>query len=476
MDDTVKMKLTSMDVSEEKRGELKRVLGEAFPEIFEEGRIDFDQLKRALGAWVDPGKERFGLNWPGKAECMKIIQQPSLATLKPVREESVDFDKTENLFVEGDNLEVIKLLQKAYFGKIKMIYIDPPYNTGNEFIYPDKYAETLETYLAYTGQIDDAGRKFSTNSDATGRYHSRWLNMMFPRLYLAKNLLREDGVIFVSIDDHEIANLRSMMDAIFGEENFVSTIIWEKIYTIKNDSALLSGAHDYLLVYAKDTTMCELGALPRTTEMDARYSNPDEDSRGPWKPIPLYADGERKNGRFVITGPTGRKFEPPPVSHWRYVEADVLKLIDENRISFGKDGSAQPNLKRFLSELNEGVKSKTIWFHKEVGSNDAANREIKTLFEGDDRLFSFPKPTSLIRRMIQLGANEPDSIILDFFAGSGSTAHAVLAANAEDGGRRRFVMVQLPEATGRSDFATIADIAKGTYSPSREGDGSREER
>lgn len=460
MSEPAKMELTSMDVAGEKREELKRCLGAAFPEVFAEGSIDFDRLKRALGAWVDPGKERFELNWPGKAECMKIIQQPSVATLKPVRKESVDFDTTENLFIEGDNLEVLKLLQKAYFGKVKMIYIDPPYNTGNEFIYPDKYAETLETYLSYTGQTDGEGKKFSTNTDTSGRYHSRWLNMMYPRLYLSRNLLRDDGLIFVTIGEQENANLRLLMDSIFGEENFISTIIWEKIYTTKNDSALISGCHDYILVYAKDVAASDLGSLPRTKEMDARYTNPDNDPRGPWKAIPLYADGERKNGRFTITGPTGRRFEPPADSHWRYTEADVLELINDNRVSFGRDGSGQPNLKRFLSELDEGVKSKTIWFHKEVGSNDSANREIKSLFDGDDKLFSFPKPTSLIRRMIQLGANTQDAIVMDFFAGSASTAHAVMSANAEDGGNRKFLLIQLPEPTDRKDYATISDIAK----------------
>ncbi|NUU41574.1 site-specific DNA-methyltransferase [Tardiphaga robiniae] len=455
-----KMDLQSMDIAVEKRIELMRSLRRVFPDVFGEDAIEFDELKRVLGELVDPGKERFGLNWPGKAECMKIIQQPSIATLKPMHSESVNYDETNNVFIEGDNLEVIKLLQRAYFSRVKMIFIDPPYNTGGEFIYPDKYAETLDTYLSYTGQIDGEGKKFSTNTDSAGRYHSRWLSMMYPRLYLARNLLRDDGVIFVTIGDQEVSNLRSLMDGIFGEENFVSTIIWEKIYTTKNDSALISGCHDYILVYAKDANVCELGSLPRTKEMDARYTNPDSDPRGPWKPIPLYADGERKNGRFTIVGPTGRRFEPPVESHWRYVEADVLALIKDNRVSFGRDGTGQPNLKRFLSELDEGVKSKTIWFHKEVGSNDTANREIKSLFDGDDKLFSFPKPTSLIKRMIQLGGNARDAIVMDFFAGSASTAHAVMAANAEDGGQRRFLMVQLPEPTERKDFPTISDIAK----------------
>jgi adenine-specific DNA-methyltransferase len=455
-----KIELTSMDVAAQKRRELKQVLGNAFPEVFAEGSIDFDQLKRILGEWVEPSKERFGLNWAGKAECMKVIQQASIATLKPDRDASVNFDATENLFIEGDNLEVLKLLQKSYFGKVKMIYIDPPYNTGNEFIYPDKYAETLETYLTYTNQVNSSGSRFSTNPDTTGRYHSRWLNMIFPRLYLAKNLMTDDGVIFVSIDDHEMSNIKCVMDDVFGEENFVNTIIWEKIYTTKNDSTLISGCHDYVLVYAKDVSKCRLGTLPRTKEMDARYTNSDNDPRGPWKAIPLYADGERKNGRFIVEGPTGRKFEPPANAHWRYAEPEVRRLLDDNRIHFGKDGSSQPNIKRFLSELDEGVKSKTIWFHKEVGSNDTANREIKSIFDGDDTVFSFPKPTSLIRRMIQLGGSEPNSIILDFFAGSSATAQAVIEQTIEDGIPRQFVMVQLPELIDHSKYGTIADVSR----------------
>ena len=245
-----KLELTSIDVAAQKRAELKQALGVAFPEVFVEGSIDFDQLKRVLGEWVDPSKERFGLNWSGKAECMKVIQQPSIATLKPMRDESVDFDETQNLFIEGDNLEVLKLLQKAYFGKIKMIYIDPPYNTGNEFIYPDKYSESLETYLAYTGQVDSEGRKFSTNSDVSGRFHSNWANMMYPRLYLAKNLLREDGVIFMSIDDNEVDSAREIMKEIFGEEMFISQII---IQSNKRGQTYkeIAKTHEYILMFSK---------------------------------------------------------------------------------------------------------------------------------------------------------------------------------------------------------------------------------
>lgn len=455
-DQPEKLALASASISDAQHAKLR----ELFPEIFTEaGKIDFERLKRSLGETVDAGKERFGLTWPGKADCFKTIQQPSTATLRPILGESVNFDTTGNVIIEGDNLEVLKLLQKSYLGKVKMIYIDPPYNTGNDFIYPDNYSESLDTYLRYTEQVDSEGRKYSVNTEADGRFHSRWLNMMYPRLFLARNLLRDDGVIFISIDDHEADNLRKLCNELFGEENFVAQIVWEKIYTTKNDSSLLSTCHDYQLCYTKNAAAGAIGLLPRTEEMDARYSNPDNDPRGVWKAIPLYADGERKNGRYKINGPTGRVFEPPADSHWRYVEADVASLVADNRISFGKDGNAQPNLKRFLTEVRAGVKSKTIWFHKEVGSNDTANRELKELFpEGSP--FTFPKPTGLVKRMLQISSSSEDSIILDFFGGSGTTADAVLSLNKEDGAKRKFILVQLPEPTQRQDFPTIADITK----------------
>ena len=277
-----KLSLLSADMPEERRKTLRNFLAESFPECMSEGKIDFEQLKRTLGQWVEPGPERFGLVWPGKTQCMKIIQQPSSANFKPSRAKNVDFDTTNNIFIEGDNLEVLKLLQKPYFGKVKMIYIDPPYNTGQEFIYPDKYAETLETYLAYTGQIDSDGRQFSTNTDTVGRYHSNWLNMMYPRLYLARNLLRDDGVIFVSIDDHEGSRLRELLDQIFGEENFKADIAWQKRYTRSNNTIDFTTVVEHILVYAKSEAF-EVNLLPRTEEADARYSNPDNDPRGVWK-------------------------------------------------------------------------------------------------------------------------------------------------------------------------------------------------
>jgi adenine-specific DNA-methyltransferase len=461
-----KMPLTSMDFAKEKRDELKRCLGQAFPEVFAEGSVDFDELKRVLGEWVDPGKERFGLNWPGKAECMKIIQQPSIATIKPDRGESVNFDETENLFIEGDNLEVLKLLQKAYFGRIKMIYIDPPYNTGNEFIYPDKYAETLETYLAYTGQIDAEGRKFSSNTELAGRYHSRWLNMMYPRLYLARNLLKDDGVMFVSCDDHEVHNLRAVLNEVFGEENFVATVIWQKVYSPKNSARHFSEDHDYIVVYARHAEDWRPKLLPRTEEMEARYDNPDNDPRGPWKPGDLSARNYYSEGTYPITCPSGRVIEgPPPGNYWRVSKEKFLEMDRDNRIWWGQNGNNIPAIKRFLSEVKQGRVPQTFWPYEEVGHTQDAKKQLMehVRFEHTDNVLDTVKPTGLIRRMLQL-ATEPRSgdLVLDFFAGSGTTAHGVLQQNREDAGTRRFILVQLPEPLPKpeSQLRTIADIAK----------------
>ena len=288
-----KLDLRSHDVAEDKRQALLHL----FPEIrTEDGKVDFDRLKLALGEAVDVGKERYGMNWPGKADCFKTIQMPSLGTLRPCPEESVNFDTTENLIIEGDNLEVLKLLQKSYLGKIKMIYIDPPYNTGNDFIYPDDYSESLQTYMEYTGQIDAAGKKFSTNTETDGRFHSKWLNMMYPRLYLARNLLREDGVIFISIDDGELENLRKLCNEVFGEENFIACVIWQKVYSPKNSARHFSEDHDYVVLYARNAETWRPSLLPRSEEANARYDNPDNDPRGPWKP------GDLSARNYYITG------------------------------------------------------------------------------------------------------------------------------------------------------------------------------
>jgi adenine-specific DNA-methyltransferase len=463
MNDAVKMKLTSLDVTAEKQADLKRCLGQAFPEVFANGSIDFDQLRRVLGKWVDPGKERFGLNWPGKAECMRIIQQPSVATLKPVREESVNFDQTGNIFIEGDNLEVLKLLQKAYFGKIKMIYIDPPYNTGNEFIYPDKYAETLETYLAYTGQLGEDRKKLSTNTDTSGRYHSRWLSMMYPRVYLARNLLREDGAIFVSCDDHEVHNLRELMNEIFGEENFIACVIWQKVYSPKNSAQHFSEDHDYILVYARQADVWRPFLLPRSEEMEARYDNPDKDQRGSWKPGDMSARNYYGEGTYPITCPSGRVIKGPPAGRYWVVSKEKFEELDrDGRIWWGKDGNNVPAIKRFLCEVKQGRVPQTLWPYAEVGHTQEAKKELLALvdFPNSDAVFETPKPTRLLRRILQLAtAPGSDDIILDFFAGSGSLMEAMFAQNAEDGGNRRCILVQLPEPIVDME-GTISDMAK----------------
>ncbi|MDV2990198.1 MAG: site-specific DNA-methyltransferase [Dehalogenimonas sp.] len=431
--------LNSQHLSEDKQQELLRL----FPEVRTEGgKIDFERLKLALGETVDVGKERYGMTWPGKAECFKTIQQPSMATLRPAPEESVNFDTTENLIIEGDNLEVLKLLQKSYLGKVKMIYIDPPYNTGNDFIYPDNYTESLQTYLEYTGQVDSEGRKFGNNTDADGRFHSKWMNMMYPRLYLARNLLTTSGIAFISIDDNEIDNLRKLCNEVFGESNFLAQIIWQKIHSTKNDAKYFSDTHEYILCYAKNINDVEIQLLPRTEKMDNRFLNPDDDSRGPWASGDLVANEIRKDGNYDVMGPTGKTFNVPSGKHWVYSQENMKTLIKENRIWFGKNGDAFPRLKRYLSEVQQGRKSDTLWLANEVGHNQESTREVKSILGYG--YFETPKPVRLINRCALL-ALKPTDICIDFFAGSGTTAHAILELNQTDFGNRKFILVQLPE-------------------------------
>ncbi|MFT3733935.1 MAG: site-specific DNA-methyltransferase [Rhodocyclaceae bacterium] len=436
----------SADLIADNIAQLKALFPELITESAKGTAINVNVLKTLVGdATVTDAEEKYGLNWHGKRRARQLALTPSTGTLRPCPAESVDWDTTQNLMIEGDNLEVLKLLQKSYAGKVKLIYIDPPYNTGKDFVYPDNFQDNIKNYLELTGQLED-GQKISSNTEASGRFHTDWLNMLYPRLKLARNLLTEDGAIFISIDDNEAEHLRVICNEIFGEENFVAQVVWEKMYTTKNDSSQISASHDYVLVYVRGSSESRsIGLLPRTEAMDARYSNLDDDPRGPWKAIPLYADGERKNGRYPIPGPTGTPFLPPPNTHWRYVEEDVRSLIKDNRIWFGRSGESQPNLKRFLSELKDGVKAKTFWPHKEVGSNDTASRELKELLGGESSPFSFPKPTTLLNRILELGANDKDSVVMDFFAGSATTAHAVMLRNSADGGSRRFIAVQLPE-------------------------------
>jgi adenine-specific DNA-methyltransferase len=347
-----KLDLHSHDIAEDKRQALLRL----FPEIRTEGgEIDFERLKLALGETVDVGKERYGMHWPGKADCFKTLQMPSLGTLRPCPEESVNFDTTENLIIEGDNLEVLKLLQKSYLGKVKMIYIDPPYNTGNDFIYPDDYSESLQTYLEYTGQVDAEGKKFSTNAETDGRFHSKWLNMMYPRLYLARNLLREDGVLLVSIDDNEVENLRKACNEVFGEENSIACVIWQKVYAPKSSAMHFSEDHDYIVIYARHAEIWRPELLPRTEDQDAVYKNPDNDPRGPWRPNNLAARNYYSKGTYSIKCPGGRFIEGPPKgSYWRVSEEKFWELNRDGRIWWGGDGNNIPTPKIYLSELMPG--------------------------------------------------------------------------------------------------------------------------
>lgn len=461
--DMKKLDLRSHDIAADKIAELLRLFPEARTE---DGKIDFDRLRLALGETVDVGKERFGLTWPGKAECFKTIQAPSMGTLRPAAEESINWDTTENVIIEGDNLEVLKLLQKSYLGKVKMIYIDPPYNTGNDFIYPDDYSESLQTYLEYTGQMDAEGRKFGTNADTDGRFHSKWLNMMYPRLHLARNLLREDGVIFVSCDDNEVHNLRMLMNEVFGEENFIASVIWQKIFSPKNSARHFSEDHDYVVVYARHAEVWRPKLLPRTQEMEARYSNPDDDSRGAWTSGDLSARNYYGDGIYSITCPSGRLVDgPPPGNYWRVSKEKFLELDRDGRIWWGADGNGTPRLKRFLSEVKQGRVPQTFWPYSEVGHTQDAKKQLMeyVAFEQTDNVLDTVKPTGLIRRMLQIATQPSEGdVVLDFFAGSGSTGHAIFEQNREDGGNRRFILVQLPEPLIKPEarLKTIADITK----------------
>jgi len=447
-----------------------KILQSLMPEVFDEGKIDWEKLKAALGDDINLANERYVLNWAGKSDAFRIMQKPSSATLVSCREESVDFDNTENIFIEGENMEVLKVLQKSYFGKIKMIYIDPPYNTGNDsFIYPDRFSETKEEYLRRIGDKDEDGYMlrdglFHKNSKENGQYHSNWLNMMMPRLYLAKSLMREDGVIFVSIDDNEVHNLRLLMNEIFGEENFVAQIIWERSFAPISLKKHFSVNHDYIVCFSKNKDITYCNGLIRTNETNSRYSNPDNDPRGVWQSDNTTVGPVIPEKVYEIETPGGKKILPPSGRCWLYTKQRFKEMIDDNRIWFGEDGNNVPRLKRFLSEVKEGITPMTIWKHTEVGHSQNASQSLKRLFDGYD-YFDYPKPVELIKRCISL-YTEKDSIILDFFAGSGTTAHAVMQLNKEDGGKRKFICVQLPEPCDekgeayKAGYKTIAEISK----------------
>jgi len=442
-----------------------------FPELVTESgkgvAINVDVLKSLVGdAAVTDADEKYGLNWHGKRRARQIALTPSTGTLRPCPEESVDWDTTQNLMIEGDNLEVLKLLQKSYAGKVKLIYIDPPYNTGKDFVYPDSFQDSIRNYLALTGQTE-GGAKVSSNTDASGRFHTDWLNMMYPRLKLARNLLKDDGVVFVSIADHEIHNLRAVMNEVFGEENFIAAIIWQKVFSPKNSARHFSEDHDYIVVYAKSAETWAPRLLPRTQEMEARYANPDNDPRGPWTSGDLSARNYYGEGTYAVTCPSGRLIDgPPPGTYWRVSKAKFNELDRDGRIWWGTDGGNMPRLKRFLSDVKEGRVPQTLWTYQEVGHTQEAKKELIAAvdFPNSDVVFETPKPTRLLRRILQV-ATTPDGgdIVVDFFAGTGSTLDAVFQQNAEDKGNRRCILIQLPEPLPGAESAgwsSVADITK----------------
>ncbi len=454
------------------------IIGKLFPNclterIGENGRlehaIDFDKLRVELSKGIVEGQqERYQFTWPGKCEAMRIANTPTNMALRPDRESSVDFDNTGNLYIEGDNLEVLKILREDYLGKVKMIYIDPPYNTGNDFVYEDDFSQTSGEFRGKSGMFDEDGnmilQNYEVNSESNGRFHTDWLNMIYPRLKVARDLLTEDGVIFISIDDNEVENLRKVCDEVFGERNFIAQLIWERAYSPKNDARFISNSHDYVIMFAKNIDNYVIGRLDRTDEANARYQNPDNDPRGVWKPSDLSVKTYNAECDYPITTPTGRIIEPPAGRCWRLSKKAFFERLQDNRIWFGSDGNSVPCIKRFLTELKyDGMAPTSILFYKEVGHSQEGAKEVVSLF-GDKGVFDGPKPVRLLQRLITLANLKDDSIVLDFFSGSATTAHALMKTNLEKGTDRKFILVQLPEKVSdkKKDqgYGTICEIGK----------------
>lgn len=428
--------------------------------------INFELLRQMLSDDVLEGNEAYGFTWVGKKASIVEANKPIRKTLRPCPEESKNWDTTENLYIEGDNLEVLKLLQEAYLGKVKMIYIDPPYNTGHDFIYNDRFEMDKQEYDQQIGLFDEEGNKqFVENPESNPRFHSDWCSMMYPRLMLARNMLADDGVVFISIDDVEVENLRAILDEIFGSSNFVASIIWEKKYAPANDAKWLSDNHDYILLYAKNKTLWHPQLLPRSEEMNSRYTNRDNDPRGPWKAADMTVKSYSALYDYPITTPSGRVVTPSQGRCWNTSKENFEKLVADNRIWFGENGDNVPAVKKFLDEVQDGMVPLTIWKYSDVGHNQEGRQEVKKLFDNHG-LFDGPKPVRLLERMLRIANFRTDSIILDFFSGSATTAHAVMQLNAEDGGHRKFIMVQLPEPCAekseayKAGYKNICEIGK----------------
>lgn len=431
-----------------------------------EHAIDFDMLKQELSDHVVDGlQERYQFTWPNKRKAILAANAPINKTLRPCREESVDFDNTENLYIEGDNLDVLKLLQETYLGKVKMIYIDPPYNTGKDFIYNDDFKQSTEEYIENSGQLDGEGNRFVANTESNGRFHTNWLNMIYPRLKLAKDLLSDDGVIFISIDDNEVENLRKICDEIFGENNFLAQVIWERAFSPKNDAKFFSVSHDYVLIYARSIEVFSIGLLPRSAESDARYKNPDNDPHGPWTSDNMTVKSYSANYDYPIRTPNGTIYYPPAGRCWFTSKERMQKLIENGAVWFGNNGGNMPRIKRYLSDVQQGMTPITIWKYLDVGHNQEARQELKKLFD-EKAYFDGPKPIRLLNRILTIANVKKDDFILDFFSGSATTAHAVMQLNAEDGGKRKFIMVQLQEECAenteayKAGYKNICEIGK----------------
>ncbi len=427
--------------------------------------VDFEKLRLLLGDNVAEGDERYDFTWVGKRAALQEAAKPIRKTLRPCPEESVDWENTKNLYIEGDNLEVLKLLQNSYMGKVKMIYIDPPYNTGNDFVYQDDFHQTKQDYDLFSGDVTEEGERLVKNTESNGRFHSDWCSMIYSRLMVARTLLTDDGVIFISIDDNEQKNMKNLCDEVFGEMNFLAQVVWERAYSPINLMKHFSPSHDYVLVYAKtpDSTICN--GIPRSQEANDRYSNPDNDPRGVWKPSDLSVGPAVQENIYPITCPSGRVVEPPAGRSWRLSRNAFRERLQDNRIWFGPDGNSVPSMKRFLSELRKtGITPMTIWKYEEVGHSQDATQKLAKMFEGK-KYFDYPKPVGLIKRCLALYSDK-DSIVLDFFSGSGTTAHSLFELNQDDGGNRQFILVQLPEQTeedspaNKDGYHTICDIAK----------------
>lgn len=465
-----KMKFESPDMTAQNIDRIAALFPNCVTEMPDENgkikrAVNFELLKQMLSPDVVDGDEAYEFTWVGKKAAIVEANKPIRKTLRPCVEESKDWDTTENLYIEGDNLEVLKLLQESYLGKVKMIYIDPPYNTGNDFIYADDFMRSQEEENAQMGMYDEDENRLFKNTDTNGRFHSDWCSMVYSRLLLARNLLTDDGVIFISIDDNEQENLKKICDEVFGGQNFVAQLVWERAYAPKNDARFISNSHDYVLMYARNLANFVIGRLPRTEEANARYQNPDNDPRGVWKPSDLSVKTYNASCDYPITTPSGRVIEPPAGRCWRLSKNAFLERLQDNRIYFGADGNSVPCMKRFLTELKyDGMAPTSIMFYKDVGHSQEGAKEVTKLL--DAGAFDGPKPVRLLTRLLTLANLKDNSIVLDFFSGSATTAHAVMQMNAEKGSHIKYAMVQLPEVCDeegtayKAGFSTICEIGK----------------